>query len=132
MHSSPLSETTTMSTLIDLPIPSGFYLVIHPHYDTSGVVATLLDAKQKYPNNMECVHPGLCHFHFMMKPQDFGPDIDIVFLWFGNQSQFCAIGVGPFGRQANFEAEMLHFKAFTQNIGVPDSWLHLICFQKAK
>jgi len=121
-----------MSTLIDLPIPSGLYLVIHPHYDMCGVVAMLHTAKQMFPDNMECAHSSLCRFYFMIKPQDFGPDIDVVFLWFGEQSQYCAIGVGPFGRQANFEEEMLHFKAFIQNIGVPDSWVHLICYNILK
>jgi len=121
-----------MSTLIDLPVPSGLYLVIHPHYDTCGVVATLSDAKQKSTNNMECAHPGLCHFYFMMKPQFFGRDIDVVFLWFGNQLQYCAIGVGPFGRQANFKEEVENFKAFIQQIGVPDGWVHLICYNILK
>jgi len=105
-HSSLLSENTTMSTLIDLPIPSGLYLVIHPHYDMCVVVATVSDAKQESPNNMECAHPSLCCFHGIMKPQDFGPDINAVFLWFGKQSQYCAIGVRPFGHQANFKEEM--------------------------
>jgi len=117
-----------MSTLIDLPVPSGLYLVIHPHYDTCGVIPTLSDAKQKSPNNMEGVHSGLCSFYFMLKPQDFGPNIDVVFQWFGNQSQYCAIGVGPFGRRADFNEEMANFKAFTQKIGVPESWIHLIFY----
>ncbi len=121
-----------MSTLIDLPIPSGLFLVIHPHYDICGVVATLSDAKQKSPNNMEHTHPGLCHFYGILKPQDFGPDIDVVFLWFGAQSQYCAIGVGPFGHQANFKEEMENFKAFTQKIGVPESWIHLIFYNMLK
>jgi len=43
MHSPSLSENTTMSTLIDLPIPSGLYLVIYPYYDMCGVVATVSD-----------------------------------------------------------------------------------------
>jgi len=88
-----------MSTLINLPAPSGLHLVVHTHYDMCGVVATLSEAKQKSPNNMECAHPSLCCFYGIMKPQDFGPDSDAVFLWFGKQSQYCAIGVGPFGHK---------------------------------
>jgi len=123
-----------MSTLIDLPIPSGLYLVINPYYDMYGVVATatLSDAKQKSPNNMEGAHPGLCYFYGILKAQDFGPDIDVVLFWYREGTHFCAIGVGPFGHQVNYKEEMLNFKAFTQKIGLPESWFHLICYSKPK
>jgi len=121
-----------MSGVVDLPVPSGIYWVVNPYYDISGVVATLSDAKQKYPNNMECAHPGLCEFYTILKPQDFGPDIDVVLFWFRDGLLFCSIGVGPFGRRANYEEEMKNFKAFTQKVGVPESWLHLIWYNNVK
>jgi len=96
--------------------PSGIYWVINPYYDISRVVAALSDAKQNYPNNMECVHPGLCHFYTILKPQEFGLDIDVVLFWFGDGLHFCSIRVGPFGHRANYFEEMANFKAFTQRV----------------
>jgi len=119
-----------MSSLTTLDVPHGVFWVINPYQESDGVAATLIGSKLKCPMDMESVHPGLCHFYDLLKPKTFGPLIDVVLFWFGNSHQYCALGIGPFGRVHNHEEEIKRFHEYTQHIQVPDAWTHLIVVNK--
>jgi len=115
-----------MSSVTNLDVPHGIYWVINPFQESGGVFAKLTGSKMKYPVDMSSVHPGLFHFYELLKPMEFGPLIDVVLFWFGAENQYCAIGVGPFGRVPNYEEEIMKFRQFTSHIQVPEAWFHLI------
>jgi len=121
------------NTMNDLPVPTGMYCVLNPYQDSHGILAVMTGAKQKYPNNFEGAHEGLLHFYRILKPQEFGPMIDVVLFWFrAGNTYYSAIGVGPFGLTPNTVEEAKHFREFCDRIQLPDSWHHLIVFNKAR
>jgi len=67
-----------MNNIVDLWVPTGIFWVINLYQASEGIIATLSGAKQKQPNNMEGVHPGLHYFYGLLKPQDFGILIDVI------------------------------------------------------
>ena len=97
---------------MDFWVPMGIHWVINPYQASDGVLVVLSGVKQKHPNNMEGVHPGLLYFYGLLKMQDFGVLIDVVLFWFGSNLQYCAIGLGPFGRMPDHEQEMKKFSEF--------------------
>ena len=121
-----------MSNIIDLWVPMGIHWVINPYQASDGVLVVLSGAKQKHPNNMEGVHPGLLYFYGLLKTQDFGVLIDMVLFWFGSDLQYCTIGVGPFGRTPDHEQEMKKFSELAKKIQMPSEWLQMIMYNEVK
>ncbi len=121
-----------MNNIVDLWVPTGIFWVINPYQVSDGATVTMSGAKQKQPNNMEGIHPGLSYFYGLLKPQDFGVLIDVVLFWFGPDLQYCAIGIGPFGRTPDHEQEMKKFGEFAKKIKLPSDWLHVIFYQEVK
>ncbi len=115
-----------MSNTTNLEVPHGLFWVINPYQESDGIFAHLTGSKLKSTFDPDSVHPGLRHFYNLLKPKDFGPIIDVVLFWFGSDNQYCAIGVGPFGRVPNWEEEMFKFREYTGHIQVPEAWFHLV------
>jgi len=119
------------NTMNDLPIPIGMYCVINPCQDSHWHTCCNDGAKQMYPNNFEDGQNGVLHFYMLLKPQDFGTMIGMVLFWFhAGSTYYSAIGFGPFGLTPNSNEEMKHFHEFCDKIQLPDTWPHLIIFNK--
>jgi len=85
---------------------------------------SMTDSKLKCPLNIDEMHPSLCYFYGLLKPM--GPLIDVEVIWFGSESQYCAIAVGPFGRIPEYHKEIMQFHQLTNSMHVPEGWMHLV------
>jgi len=76
-------------------------------------VATFIQLKLKYLLDMEDVHPGLCYFYSILKPQ-----IEVwthhltifVLVW---KKSAIAIAVGPFNHEENAQEEIMQLVKYT-------------------